>query len=318
MKGSIYFKIWNKRVTYEFTINRGISVILGNSATGKTTLIRGIESYIKRGRDAGWHITTTAKNFAILSHNNWEKELEENDETVFFIDEGFKDLSNSKFATALNGCNNYLVAVSRDNRLGCLTYAISSIYSFTGNSYNELLPKHNNVLTSVKPDIIITEDENSGHDITRKLFDCKVITSHGKDNMCNVVKEQKGVCYVVVDGAAFGNAITELMHLDIPGLDIYIFAPESFEFLMLCCSKFRRLCEDELSNTENYADTREYYTWEDYYNKLLRQLVKIWGASYNKEKWKHLHPIFKDTLFLQELGSQFEDLQGILRDEYRV
>lgn len=38
MKGIKHILIKNKRISYDFTLERNVSIISGNSATGKTTL----------------------------------------------------------------------------------------------------------------------------------------------------------------------------------------------------------------------------------------------------------------------------------------
>ena len=40
MKGSYWFKAKSKKVLFEFSIRRNITIIKGDSATGKTTLLR--------------------------------------------------------------------------------------------------------------------------------------------------------------------------------------------------------------------------------------------------------------------------------------
>ena len=40
MKGSYWFRAKSKKVLFEFSIRRNITVIKGDSATGKTTLLR--------------------------------------------------------------------------------------------------------------------------------------------------------------------------------------------------------------------------------------------------------------------------------------
>lgn len=188
------------------------------------------------------------------------------------------------------------------------------MYTLTGEAYNTFVKIHNNILTPVRPDVIVTEDSRSGYYITRELFDCKVVSAYGKDKIYDVVSELNGVRYVVADGAGFGSVVERLLKLR----DVYIFVPESFEFLMLCCYQFRKYCISELEHTEDYADTKRFYTWERYYTKLLKTICyNNWRVSYNKDAWDDLNDVFKTTSFLGELGSKFEDLQSILRDKYR-
>lgn len=53
MKGSYRVIIQNKDVKYDFTLNRNITIIKGNSATGKTTLAGFIEEFYENGAASG-------------------------------------------------------------------------------------------------------------------------------------------------------------------------------------------------------------------------------------------------------------------------
>ena len=47
MKGSYWFRAKSKKVLFEFSIRRNITVIKGDSATGKTTLLRILYEYLR-------------------------------------------------------------------------------------------------------------------------------------------------------------------------------------------------------------------------------------------------------------------------------
>ena len=49
MKGSYWFKAKSKKVLFEFSIRRNITVIKGDSATGKTTLLHILYEYLRIG-----------------------------------------------------------------------------------------------------------------------------------------------------------------------------------------------------------------------------------------------------------------------------
>ena len=53
MKGSYRIIIQNSKVRYDFEIRRNITIIKGNSATGKTTLIELILEYYENGEESG-------------------------------------------------------------------------------------------------------------------------------------------------------------------------------------------------------------------------------------------------------------------------
>lgn len=53
MKGSIKVIVQNDRIKYEFLIRRNITIVKGDSATGKTSLIDMIREYNLQGAESG-------------------------------------------------------------------------------------------------------------------------------------------------------------------------------------------------------------------------------------------------------------------------
>lgn len=52
MKGSYRIIIQNKRIRYDFEIRRNLTVLRGDSASGKTTLIEMVREYVDNGADS--------------------------------------------------------------------------------------------------------------------------------------------------------------------------------------------------------------------------------------------------------------------------
>ena len=53
MKGKYYITVQNKKLRYELEVKRNITIIRGDSATGKTTLIEMLESAANLGESSG-------------------------------------------------------------------------------------------------------------------------------------------------------------------------------------------------------------------------------------------------------------------------
>lgn len=58
MKGKYSVSVSNNKVKYEFSIKRNITVIQGNSATGKTTLVDMIREFEQNGADSGINLSS--------------------------------------------------------------------------------------------------------------------------------------------------------------------------------------------------------------------------------------------------------------------
>lgn len=130
MVGKHHLEIENKRVKYVLDIERKITVIKGNSGTGKTTLIRMIQGYIAQGNKSG----ITLKNdssiplMVFTAATRWESELAELKGTLIFIDEAVDYIYSKGFQQEFIRSDNYLVVISRSGRFNHLPYAIQSIY----------------------------------------------------------------------------------------------------------------------------------------------------------------------------------------------
>ena len=53
MKGSVHIIVENDRINYEFVLRRNLTIIRGDSATGKTTLVDMIREYKSLGEESG-------------------------------------------------------------------------------------------------------------------------------------------------------------------------------------------------------------------------------------------------------------------------
>ncbi len=53
MTGKYTVRIGNSKLRYEFTIKRNITILKGDSATGKTTLVEMIREYYENGNMSG-------------------------------------------------------------------------------------------------------------------------------------------------------------------------------------------------------------------------------------------------------------------------
>lgn len=67
MKGKYKVRVQNKLVRFDFEIERNVSIIRGNSATGKTTLINMIVNYQNLGKASGVTVNCDVKCVAMIN-----------------------------------------------------------------------------------------------------------------------------------------------------------------------------------------------------------------------------------------------------------
>ena len=126
MKGIHRIIIQNKRLRYDFEVRRNLTVIQGDSATGKTTLIDMIQEYIDNGNASSIELLSDKKCF-VLQGITWKGQLTEIQDSIVFIDEGNLFVSSDEFAEAIQKTDNYYVIVTREG-LSNLPYSVEEIY----------------------------------------------------------------------------------------------------------------------------------------------------------------------------------------------
>ena len=89
MKGKHLISITSRRAEYRLELERKISVIKGNSGTGKSSVIRLISDYLELGKDSGIKLTisSSASVLVLTNSSDWEKILPSVGNTILFFDE---------------------------------------------------------------------------------------------------------------------------------------------------------------------------------------------------------------------------------------
>ena len=114
MKGRHHITIETNRVKYEFDIVRNITIIQGDSATGKTTLIDLLRQYYQRGGASGVSLSSD-KHCAVYGggDSNWKPIIESEHDSIIFIDEDFSFIYKKEFAETVRTSDNYFVLITR-------------------------------------------------------------------------------------------------------------------------------------------------------------------------------------------------------------
>ena len=245
MVGKYDIVLYNNKVHYRLTIRRNITVLRGDSASGKSELIRILSAYNSNPTSSGVTLICDRK-CTVLTEENWRLFTENNKESIFFIDKGNGFLRTKEFANTVKGADNYFVIISRE-KLSQLPYSIDEIYGLRESDssgkyhnpkrvYNEMYRIFGKMPDSLNPpELIITEDSNAGNEFFNILFPDRCISASGKSNIKRIM-EQHGNQKVlaVVNGAAFGPEMQDCMDvISVFNERVSLFAPESFEYLIL-------------------------------------------------------------------------------------
>lgn len=301
MTGKHKVTISTKRLKYDFVLKRNLTILQGDSATGKTTLIEMVRDYVNNPSDSPVTLVCD-KNCYVLEGILWEAQLNEMQDSIVFIDEGNEFVKTKDFAGKIKQTDNYYVIVTRE-ALPALPYSIEEIYGIrVSNRYGTLKQKYNEFYhmyhvhggATIIPDILITEDSNSGYQFFHAVSEEHHIiceSAHGKSNIfssVNTCKEQN--ILVIADGAAFGSEIDRILQLISMRDNIVLYLPESFEWLILSAGILKNSDVLKILNDPSeYIESRKYFSWERFFTALLVERTQGDYLAYNK---KELNPAY--------------------------
>ncbi len=319
MKGSHRVIISNANVKYDFTLRRNITILKGNSATGKTTLVEMIGEFYESGTDSGIELRCDCL-CRTLGGKDWKTILTTIHEAIVFIDEDNAFLPTNEFAEAIRDSDNYYVLVTREG-LPNLPYSIEEIYGIRHSGkyaglkqiYHEFyhIYGRTDFHEAIEPECVIVEDSNAGFEFYRDFPSAKkytIISAGGKSNIFSEIQKYKEkTILVIADGAAFGSEMDRIIKLagKFPHISLYL--PESFEWLIL---KSGIVKNKDLSATlnapEDYIESSLYFSWERFFTSLL---VKITTDTYLKYSKKKLNPVYLHEDIASKIAAVIENIK---------
>ena len=161
-----------------------------------------IESASELGESSGVDVVCEKK-CRTLTGSDWNLVLPNLNQQIIFLDEENRFIKSQEFASAVKKSDNYFVIITRED-LPNLPYSVDEIYGIhtsgkyhdTKRVYNEMYRIYGaeEVLLPIKPDVVVTEDSNSGYDFFKAICQEKDIyckSANGKSNLKEVVLCQK-------------------------------------------------------------------------------------------------------------------------------
>lgn len=294
MKGKYKVIVRNNKLHYEFEIKRNITIIQGDSATGKTTLINMLRQAENLGESSGVDVLSNVP-CRILEGVSWKLILQNTAGTIFFIDEENAFINTEEFAAEVRGSDNYFVLITREN-LYNLPYSVEEIYGIyasgryqnTKKIYQQMYRIYSDIQElPIKPELFIVEDSNSGYEFFKAVSDERNLeceSAGGKSNIFSKIKNVKNreVC-VIADGAAIGPEMNGLYEISHKKKNIHLYLPESFEWIVLKSGLIDdREIRKILETPELFIDSKKYFSWERFFTNLLIEKTKNSYLQYRK------------------------------------
>ena len=278
-------------------MERNITILSGDSATGKTTLIEMLRDFEESGRSSG--VTVHCKRpCRVLTNADWEYRLNGIRDSIVFLDEGNAFVKSEAFARAIQNSSNYYVIVTRES-LHQLPYSVNAILKLKttgrrGKTYVRAYPQYDHLADPVgeisRIQEIVTEDSNAGHE----MFDhiaaenhISCISAQGKSNVFSqLVNRTADRVLVIADGAAFGSELEKIYRLmEAQPNKITLYLPESFEWLVLKSGILGSQTPKEiLDHPSDNIESSLYFSWEQYFTDLLIQLTHDTVLHYSKNR----------------------------------
>ena len=295
MKGAYEVRVENARVQFKFRLERNLTVLRGDSATGKTTLVQMIADYEADGPASGVTLSSPKK-CRVLEGRYWKYDLEDMRDCFVFIDEGGDFLHTEEFATSIKHTDNYYIIVSRDS-LPMLPYSVEEVYELKNTTsrypdvrkfYSQTKRMYTALPHVTNPETVIVEDSNAGYEFFKALSErsgAECVSAGGKSN----IQYELGACkseriLVIADGAAFGPEM-ELVLALAKRKGAGLFLPECFEYVILSSGLIRDShVKDAVANPWDHIDSSEFFSWENFFDKLLTEVTRGTYLEYHKSR----------------------------------
>ncbi len=309
----------NRYAKFEFELHRNITIVRGDSGTGKTTLYSMIADYTRLGDASGVNVSCAKKCVALVDID-WKNQLQSISDSIVFIDEGSVFLASEDFAEAIKGSDNYYVIFNREG-LHCLPYSVEEIYEIkTSGKYHSLVKmfkadKKHFYYRGKKPEAkkyttMLTEDSKSGYQFFKRYCEggsAKCESASTKSNIFNWLKEHiNETVFVIADGAAFGSEIDRVMKLGrIQSGSVMLCLPESFEWLILKSGVVHTDDSNEiatvLGDPSRYIESSKYFSWENYFEDYLVQITLNTPFQYAK---RNINPVYLNESNLSKIAGE--------------
>ena len=287
MVGKHHIIIETSKLKYSFHIRRNITIIQGESATGKTTLIELLADYKRRGPGQGINVSSDISVYVYTGEDkNWKYELDNVKRSLVFVDEDYSFIYTKEFAAYLAASDNYYVFITR-KPLYALPYSTQEIYGirtsgkfhFPEQVYHEFYPIYpvRQAVTDNKKLMILVEDKEAGYQFYKNVAgEERCISAEGNSKIYSKMIEtdsSDGVL-IIADGAAFGPFVDKLVKYATIKQNVALFFPESFEWMILKSGILHNALIDEiLAKPEDYIDNTRYISWERFFTALLQDIT---------------------------------------------
>lgn len=290
MHGKQTLKITSKRLEYNLTFLRNVTIIRGDSGTGKTTLCSIISEHLRTKKDSAYKIHCTCL-YRVLS-DDWDDailQINSYKNHLLFVDEDANFLESLEFAELIMNSSNYFVIITRST-IKNIPYSYKEVYElfsvYVGNTTIVTNTQfYKTINNSITTDCIITEDTKSGYIMMKALCGDNVVDLTENDikygvgnnkllSRCQALARNNHKVFILADGAAIGYFIDGLYKEMLSNRNIVLWLPESFEYLLLLSGiVWRRDVPTVLKDPSEQIYSELFPTWERFFTWLVTDIM---------------------------------------------
>lgn len=292
---SIRISVESNIMNLNLVLDRRITIIRGDSGTGKTTLIE----LLQEG-SPDIKVSSTFP-IRIVDDTTWDAVMNGSTDSILFFDD-LNCVNSVKFAHrySQNAVKNnlYFVIIARESLLELkdsaepaqidlnidmakgISYSVNSIFSLEHEGTNYWLEPYYKLPVELSSfDTVLIEDSTLGFEFFTKLFsetNIKVIhATNGKSSFCSDASKLSGRALLLFDSAAFGCHIEQLYNEVLEkGNSFVLNGYECFEEFLLQTSFFN--CDAALQNifSDLPAHANQFISWEKFFETLINVVSK--------------------------------------------
>ena len=299
MNGIIDISIKTRRVAYELRLYHNLTVIQGDSGSGKSILCDLIS---RKANREGSKIEMSVTNGYACRHLTNEMcyagMLKALSNSVIFLDEDCDYMYSNEFADYLHSTSNYFVLITRHvKRLSKISIHVNALCLLEYvDGVNRLKTQH--TLAEDKtlfcgdifyPSKIVTEDSDSGYRFFQLIAgdNCKPAKVRTKFvSQFDKLFASNSDYLIIADGGAFGGDVNQVIYCltDSRITSFAFFLPDSFEEFLLHSIVFKgdAALTEKLKTPWKYVDYSKCISFEQFYTHLLVTMSAAKGFSYSK------------------------------------
>ena len=283
----MFLYIKSRYINYEIEFNRKVTIIQGDSGTGKTKIVEIFRRFVE-SKAASVSTSNGVKVEVFFPNIRWETIINSSENRLFIIDEECKWITSKRFTELVHRSNNYFIIISRDPLKG-LNYSYKEIYEMKkSGKFNKTVRKYDSYINTnldKRCEVVLVEDSNSGLEFYKSHIQRDIVSTEGKAKFTKAIEDIRDRNYknvgIIADGAAFGSEIEKVVtavgrekHLDFSW-----FIPECTESVLVESGilNFKKLLKFIKS-----ADKNKFSSYETMYFKLLKEETENTPALYTK------------------------------------